>query len=170
LAKNFNYYGADFSQTSIDVLKETLKNEKHFKDAFHITGFPINHDRKYDFIICCEVIEHLDDKTLDDVTFELGKLLKPDGVLYITTPNDENLDSAKTMCPECGCVFHRWQHMRSWNEKTVSAYFSLKGFKTISTKTLDFDNNPLKGQLRTIVKTHFFNRTPRNLVYLGKKG
>lgn len=169
LAPNFNYYGADFSQTSIEVLKETFKNEKNFKDAFHIKSFPINHDKKYDFIICCEVIEHLDDKTLDEVAFELNKLLKPGGVLYITTPNDENLDAAKSMCPECGCVFHRWQHMRSWSEKTVSAYFSLKGFKTIETKTLNFDNSPIKAQLKTIVKSYVLKIAPKSLVYIGRK-
>lgn len=169
ICKNINYYGMDFSKNSIEQLKDKCKDEKNFKDAFHIESFPLNHSKQYDYIICCEVIEHLDDKTLAEVTNELYKLLKPGGTLYVTTPNNEVLDEAKTMCPECGCVFHRWQHVRSWNEFSVAEFFARSGFKKTKTKALNFDNNAVKGKLKSIVKKYVLKKSPRNLVYQGIK-
>jgi 2-polyprenyl-3-methyl-5-hydroxy-6-metoxy-1,4-benzoquinol methylase len=167
--KNFNYTGADFSSTSINLLKESFKNEKNFKDAFHIGGFPTTHVKQYDYIICCEVIEHLDDNTLECVSQEFKRLLKPGGILYITTPNDEDLESAKSMCPECGCIFHRWQHVRSWNKNSINSYFSRLGFQALSTKTINYDNNPVKAAIKTVVKTYILKKAPRSLVYIARK-
>lgn len=169
LVPAFNYYGMDFSQNSIEQLKANFSANKNFKDAFSIKGFPLNHNRLYDYIICCEVIEHLDDKTLDSVTKELYSLLKPGGTLYVTTPNNEDLEAAKTMCPECGCVFHKWQHMRSWNRNSIADHFTENGFRTKETKTLNFENNPVVGFAKDMIKSVVLKRAPRNLVYSGTK-
>lgn len=47
-------------------------------------------DGSFDLIICCEVIEHLNFNPLG-VFCEFNRLLRPDGVLYLGTPNQANI-------------------------------------------------------------------------------
>lgn len=169
LCSGFKYTGMDFSRNSIEYLKETHKENLHFSDAIHIDSFPVNHKNTYDYIICCEVIEHLDDETLAAVTSTFFNLLSPGGVLYITTPNNENLDASKSMCPDCGAIYHLWQHMRSWSCISIKRHFEKHGFKTIKTKTLHFDNSWIMSRLKLMIKTWIFKIPPRNLVHICQK-
>jgi ubiquinone/menaquinone biosynthesis C-methylase UbiE len=50
-----------------------------------ITAVPIRDDHSFDFITCFEAIEHIENQ--DGCLAEVQRLLKPDGVLIISTPN-----------------------------------------------------------------------------------
>ena len=62
-----------------------------------------------------EVVEHLTDDRLHETIRETRRLLKPGGRLIVTTPHAEDLQQEMQFCPECGAVFHKWQHVRSWS-------------------------------------------------------
>ena len=83
-----------------------------------------------------EFIEHLTDEVLENTIKEIKRVIKPGGYLIVTTPNDENLQNETTICPECGCVFHRWQHVRSWNISSIKTYLTDMDFDVIYVKAL----------------------------------
>ena len=93
-------------------------------------------DSSVDICFLIEVIEHLTDEVLENTIKEIKRVIKPGGYLIVTTPNDENLQNETTICPECGCVFHRWQHVRSWNISSIKTYLTDMGFDVIYVKAL----------------------------------
>jgi 2-polyprenyl-3-methyl-5-hydroxy-6-metoxy-1,4-benzoquinol methylase len=83
----------------------------------------------FDLVFMIEVIEHLQDGGLETALSTVKSLLRPGGQFIVTTPNDENLNEGIVCCPDCGAVFHRWQHMRSWNSDSLSKTLSEHGFR-----------------------------------------
>lgn len=121
------YVGVEFSYNSISEIKRKCENI----EIYHITEAIDLHKEKYDIIFATELIEHLTDEyLLKDI--EIWKmLLKKEGVLVITTPNNENLDNSIVYCPNCDCYYHKWQHIRSWNKENIKQYFEKNGLTTV---------------------------------------
>jgi SAM-dependent methyltransferase len=67
-----------------------------------------------DAVLLIEVVEHLDDAGLDTVLANSRNVLRRGGIMLVTTPNREDLTYNSANCPDCGCIFHRVQHVRSW--------------------------------------------------------
>lgn len=86
---------------------------------------------KVDVVLAIEVIEHLNDDSLDQLCQQVRDLLRPGGIAVFTTPNDENLRENEVLCPNCGELFHRWQHVRNWSADSVSRYMESAGFEVI---------------------------------------
>ena len=128
LKHNLEVTGTDFSHDSIESVNQRFKNEANFNGAYYIDDI-INIDKKYDVIFCIEMIEHISDHYLD-ITFKNFKsLLADDGLIVITTPNDEVLDGNKVFCPNCNSVFHRWQHVKSWSTSSLEKVITNYGLK-----------------------------------------
>jgi SAM-dependent methyltransferase len=72
-------------------------------------------EKFFDFIVMSEVIEHLDDSTLESTFEEIKRVLRPGGRFIGTVPARENLAESVVVCPECGIKFHRWGHKRSFD-------------------------------------------------------
>lgn len=87
-------------------------------------------DGSFDVVLLVEVIEHLLDEQIEPTLAEVHRLLAPGGSVVVTCPNDENLSLESTRCPDCGAVYHRWQHMRSLTPASISAIFERAGFRT----------------------------------------
>jgi len=100
-------------------------------------------DNSIDVCFLIEAIEHLDDATLDQTLAEIYRVLKKDGVLIITTPNCEDLSKSKFLCPDCGCKYHRYQHVRSWNNDTLLDKLNKCFFKEISIFETNLKNNSI---------------------------
>jgi 2-polyprenyl-3-methyl-5-hydroxy-6-metoxy-1,4-benzoquinol methylase len=166
---NIKYNAIDFSEESIAKLKTKFSNSPQFQNAYFVNKFPSNINDQFDVIISCEVVEHLTDERLATMMEEVQRLIKNDGIIYITTPNNEDLNANKFICPDSGCVFHRWQHVRSWNASSLSKFMESKGFQTLHVATLNFhQQRPLhyvKEILKKIVKP---NEEHGNLVYIGR--
>ena len=80
-------YGADISQRALDFVnqrtkKENIKNIKLIKLKDEKTKFKNNY---FDKIILSEELEHL--KKPEKIIEECYRILKPNGLLFITTPN-----------------------------------------------------------------------------------
>ncbi|MCD6321448.1 MAG: class I SAM-dependent methyltransferase [Clostridiales bacterium] len=154
LKAQWNYTGIDFSKDSIEILNKKAKEHEYFKAATFIQSFPVGlSDASFDVVLLLEVLEHLDDEYLKDILSETYRLLKPGGVVVVSVPNREDLSLLKKICPECGAIFHQWQHVRSWNSESIKQYLQQYGFSFCKIKILDFSAQGLgfKAILRKIM-------------------
>ncbi len=92
-------------------------------------------DNSFDCIFCTAVIEHLKDEDLSLCITEIARVLKKNGLLFITTTNKENLKQRIVSCPECGRRFHASGHCQVFDKGRIRDI--LKDFKIRKTKELN---------------------------------
>lgn len=130
LGSRWRYTGMDVSEDSVALLNQLAGGAANFDGAHQLKDLPSGLPAQaYDVVVMIEVLEHLDDARLDATLREVARLLRPGGMLLITTPNDEDLATSKKFCPECGAKFHEWQHVRSWTAQSLSACLGAYGFR-----------------------------------------
>lgn len=124
--------GFDPSSLSVEKTNQRNRGANGYSGAYKINSYPIAEIEtdSIDLVIMTEVIEHLDDLSLNQVMTECFRILSRNGHLVITTPNNEDLARSTVICPECACVFHRWQHQRSWSESNVKKAMDAYGFES----------------------------------------
>jgi 2-polyprenyl-3-methyl-5-hydroxy-6-metoxy-1,4-benzoquinol methylase len=128
-------------------------------------------DGRFDAVLLIEVVEHLDDATLAHVLQKCRALLKPNGVLLITTPNQENLQDNTVNCPDCGSIFHRVQHVRAWSAELLSTALAERGLRAKAVYTTDLgrmQRRPLSRWVRTALD-HLDKRKMPHLVGLFQR-
>ena len=161
--------GADFSDDSVRETNARLAGNPHFGGATQIRGIPTHlASDQYDVVFCIETIEHILTDELTSTFQELHRLLKPGGFLVVTTPNDEPLDQAKALCPECGAIFHRMQHVQTWNVQSITQFHRSLGFQTVKCLATYLDKSSLRSLAARAVK-HVCGEKYPHLVYVGKK-
>ena len=120
--KKWRYTGLDFSADSVMALQTRGASKPGFEGAVHAANLPSHlQSASFDAVLLLEVIEHLTDDQLHSTIAEIKRLLRPGGRLVVSTPHAEDLERETQYCPECGAVFHRWQHMRSWTEDSLQS-------------------------------------------------
>jgi len=77
-------------------------------------------DAQFDCVVMSEVLEHLDESTLETALGEVRRVLAPTGRFLGTVPADENLEVSRVVCPRCGETFHRWGHVRSFSRGSLT--------------------------------------------------
>jgi 2-polyprenyl-3-methyl-5-hydroxy-6-metoxy-1,4-benzoquinol methylase len=153
LGARWRYTALDFSRDSVKKVIEKGKGDEHFKGAKHISSLPTDLPQThFDIVLLLEVIEHLNDAYLDGTLAEVARLLKQGGLVIITTPNEEDLSKSKKLCPECGAIFHEWQHVRSWSVRSLTVRLKQYNFSLRMAKTLDFTAQEVLGKMRRIAK------------------
>tara|TARA_Y100001978_G_C23640771_1_gene408183 strand:+ start:516 stop:983 length:468 start_codon:yes stop_codon:yes gene_type:complete len=112
-------------------VNEKFKNQKSFASAFQDIEHLENNLKgiTVDFVFCCEIIEHVYDADLISILNTIKRVLSEDGYLLITTPNNENLSDNYICNPIDGSLFHRWQHVRSWNKNSLTQVLNKHKFK-----------------------------------------
>lgn len=157
--------GCDVSKNSVDAVNERFKGNDLWGGA-KLSGeerlpYP---DDTFDLIICVEIIEHVLDIHMKGILQELHRILKPQtGRLFITTPNNENLALSEAYCPECGAVFHRYQHLSSFTTGSLDRLMVAHGFRT------ELCNVTLFNSFQEPFIKHPLDWSPRYLVDLSKK-
>jgi 2-polyprenyl-3-methyl-5-hydroxy-6-metoxy-1,4-benzoquinol methylase len=162
----------DFSPASVEQTRQQFSGNPLFRGATIATGLPTPlPDASMDVVFCVEVVEHLLEEHLAPTLAELHRLVRPAGTVVVTTPNEENLTASKVLCPECGCLFHRYQHLRSWSAETLRRAMEAEGFETINCRATTFGPRPKLAGLRK-----FLGRlrgraepAPITLVYIGRR-
>ena len=135
----WRYIGADFSSDSTSQLAARAASDPRFVAAHYLQQLPVPlPDASVDAAFLIEVVEHVTDHYLEPILREMRRLLKPGGRLVITTPNAEDLAASTRLCPECGAVFHEWQHVRTWDADSLSAYVARFEFAPARVEARDF--------------------------------
>ncbi len=168
--------GTDPSLPSVETCRQRFATVQPAVQVEQTEGFstPLPAEQ-FDLVMATEVIEHLVADEITAMLAEVMRLLRPGGSLLITTPLNENLDAAKVLCPDCGCVFHRWQHQRSWSTAQLQQRLEQAGFQTTIAMPVDWGRwQPVTGPLWEVWARRLFGRfrrlpPPNGLVYLGRK-
>jgi len=140
LNKNLKVSALEFSVESINKLNAKYSGILGFEGSYSIEELSAT-DKKFDVITLIEVIEHLDDKYLELTFKNIRKYLKPGGILIITTPNDEDLWKSFVYCPDSDRVFHKYQHVRSWNTISLRKYVEEAGLEILKIEETNFGKN-----------------------------
>ena len=112
-----------------------------FKEAFSVSSENIMRFKGFfDLVLLTEVIEHLDNRDLSVVCSNIRTLLKPGGKIFITTPNNEDFRSSMVVCPDCGCYFHKVQHIRIWNQESLASHMNGEGFNEVMSIQTDINS------------------------------
>lgn len=112
---NLSVTGIDFSPQEIKICNKLSRGEKYFVGSV----YDIPTQEKYDNVVCSEVLEHLTD--LDKAMEELKRIVKPDGVIIITVPLNEEVNKEES---EKG----NREHIRTLNEESFKKYFKHLAF------------------------------------------
>lgn len=169
LTQGFRTAGCDSSRESMDSVNTRFGDEPGFLGA-EDSGFFLKNDYRFDNVLLIETIEHLDDDILLKVFREIRELLRVGGVLVITTPNSEVLSDAEVFCPSCRQVFHKWQHVRSWNSDQLKGFVESQGFAVRDVIETDFSLNLsyLRGLLNRM-KNQIHKRRPPHLALVCER-
>ncbi|HEV8631945.1 MAG TPA: class I SAM-dependent methyltransferase [Thermoanaerobaculia bacterium] len=132
-------YGSDTSAVSVAAVNARFRDQPGWGGArlttFGMSPWP---DASFDVVCCVETVEHVLETELVGFLGEIFRLLRPGGRALLTTPNDENLGHEEVLCPACGTVFHRWQHVRSWRADSLAGCLTTAGFNVLFCRGLDF--------------------------------
>lgn len=114
----------------IEVFEGELK-DAHFQDSY------------FDVVVLKDTIEHLPDPKA--TLIEIRRILKPDGILYINTPNISSLASRILKAKWWG--FKQF-HLYYFTRRTLSKMLEVTGFKPLKWKTYS----------RTFTFSHWIDR------------
>jgi 2-polyprenyl-3-methyl-5-hydroxy-6-metoxy-1,4-benzoquinol methylase len=129
--------GLEFAVDAVRGMTEKYAGQKNFLGAYNVTEME-NLGGRFDAAFLCEVVEHLYDSQLDESLMRIRQLLKPGGILIVTTPNEEDLAMNMIMSPESGRLFHRWQHVRNFSINSLTGKLEGAGFQVIRAGTTNF--------------------------------
>jgi SAM-dependent methyltransferase len=162
--------GLEFSEDSRQQTIERCQRYPSFGGAMLAKTVPTPlPDAAFDVVFLVEVIEHLLPEHIDGTMRELRRILKPGGTVIVTTPHDEDIDAAKTVCPECGLAFHPWQHMGRFTVTGLSARMAGHGFTETLCRAMTVGAGSGAGALRALRRV-LGRETPQpHLVYIGRR-
>jgi ubiquinone/menaquinone biosynthesis C-methylase UbiE len=115
-----------------------FSTHRYWKGAISASKLPTAYDESFfDLVTCIETLEHLLDEMIPSTLQELHRLLKPRGIVFLTTPYDENLSESYICCPFCNLEFHKVQHVRSFNRDSIQQLLREYGFNIIYCQNID---------------------------------
>ena len=173
----------DFSPASIEGLCRRLGERPLFLGGEVLKTLPSAMPAEtYGTVFLIETLEHLLPEWRRNTLQEIRRVLKPGGRVIVTVPHAERLDAAKVMCPDCGAVFHRVQHVATFDANALSAIMAEHGFSEVlcAPACLAMRKDEFQGYGRRFrrwcrsVLTFLRLLPPRreatpNLVYIGEK-
>ena len=135
--------------TSMDPSSAAIRNlkEKGFDAVIGSVDLLPFGDDSFDYVICSEVLEHLDAEVLKKGMQEIYRCLKKGGVFLGTVPFNECLVDNLTVCPSCNSKFHRWGHEQSFDKENLQQLFTSVGLKVDFIRIQAFPNWGRKGFL-----------------------
>jgi SAM-dependent methyltransferase len=112
-----HYHGFD-QPNVIEILKSHHPNISWFDSDFENDNLDVI--EKYDFIICSDVIEHLVHPDL--FLIKLKTLMKPQGTLFLSTPDRTLLRGKDAICSP------NLNHVQEWSSREFDSFVEAMGF------------------------------------------
>lgn len=78
-------------------------------------------NNSFDLVFSSETIEHLPDEIFFKAISEFKRISKR--YIFLTFPNNENIEKQITQCPKCNFIFNKSYHLRSLNAETIKDLF-----------------------------------------------
>jgi len=171
LRKGIPCEGLEFSGEFTEEVRTKFKDSRLFRGVIQVEKLPVPiPDEEVDIVFLVEVLEHLLEDQLNPTMHEVRRILKRGGNIIVTVPNEEYLESNKIICPECGCVFHRWQHQRSLTAHNLEALLYGFGFSAVICKGVFFGLHPLRMIVgRAYRKARRIPEPVPHLIYIGRR-
>jgi len=146
--------------TGIDISEYLIHKLMPLKDLGinllkHDISKPINENMncRFDVVFALDVLEHVE--ALEAAIENIGKLLKPNGLLIATLPWKENMADNYVICPTCHHVFHRWGHFHSFHSMGDVVKMLGKKFNLVE---FDFVFLGVEGKFIALLKKTIFRR------------
>lgn len=161
--------GIEFSEVSVNAARARLAASQCGARVELVETLPSPQPTgTFDLVFLIETIEHLLEGERGAVLREVNRLTCVGGGVVVTTPNEEPLESRKTICAQCGAIFHPMQHVSSWSAGSLASYMSSFGFATVSAKSFYLMDTYRKSMAVTLAARVLRRKRP-HLVYLGRK-
>jgi SAM-dependent methyltransferase len=142
----------EYSPQCVDDLNQRFQRERFWEAAKLFDGRRLPwDDNRFDLVCCLETIEHLLPEHLNPVLRELLRVVRPGGIVLLTTPNSENLRSQTVFCPQCCHEFHRWQHLRRWTPHTLEYRLTQLGYEVRFCRGLSFHDFQSRRRTRDVL-------------------
>lgn len=125
-----------YDVTGVDRSRKSLSFVKTKKIEASCDQVPLP-DKSFDMVFSSELLEHLEEDVFQRTISEFNRLSRK--YLFITVPNDENPDKLMIRCPECGYIFNRPNHLRSFKKEDFQGLF--KDFQLVTSFT---DGKPVR--------------------------
>jgi len=163
--------GAETSKVAADITQQKLSHFDGFRGITVIDKIPTPFaDNRFDLVVALETIEHVIPEETEQTLKELHRITKAKGFVILSTPNEEDIDSGKIICPDCGCIFHSGQHMTTWNTKSLSDFMTKLGFSTITCRAVTLRPADSSFNILRDLGATLLSQKKLNLLYLGVKG
>ena len=127
--------GIDLSASQVDYARRTYGSAAHRFSTRPVASLSEAGER-FDAVTVVELIEHLTPETAIGLLSEARRLLAPDGVLVVTTPNYRSLWplielGVNALSP----VSYIEQHINKYQRGLLAAHLSAAGYRDVSVKT-----------------------------------
>lgn len=137
--------------------------------------FPVK-DGTYDFVMCCEVLEHMEIDPMHMLS-EVNRVLKPGGTLLLTTPNITSSRALSKILsgvePYFYMQYHKnreyHRHNYEYSARTLKRLLECAGFN-VDVWSEDLFEDGLPGFVESLKKAGFeIEETGDNLIAVGDK-
>jgi len=165
--------GLEFSPESAEKARKRCEGHPLFRGVALVQKLPSSiQAASVDVVLLIEVLEHLQDDQIGQTLEDIRRMLRVGGHLVLTTPHNENLERMKTICPDCGCVFHPWQHVGSFTEMSLSQLLGRHGMRGVFCEATNFSARCYSKALQSVRKLFLGPRAQvgqPHLVYIGQR-
>lgn len=149
--------------SAIEICKKRYKKGEFYVDNFETPKLRLN--KKFDLIICCDVIEHLLDP--DVLLYYIKRFCYKDSLIIFSTPERDLLRGVDCMASK------KPEHVREWNQLEFLNYLESRGFEIRQTKLVPPMKFNLSKEYRLLLKRvlkgiHAFNTCQIAVIRLSK--
>jgi 2-polyprenyl-3-methyl-5-hydroxy-6-metoxy-1,4-benzoquinol methylase len=98
-------------------------------------------NRQFDIVILAEVIEHVLTSEFELTLGRVARYVRRKGLVVVTTPNNEDLELGMCVDPVNNVMFHRWQHVRSFDRQSLATTLAAFGFAEVVTHEIELSEH-----------------------------